>query len=225
MPTQSTDAKGVAATARRIAAALRKLPDTIQEIRGADPWPPVEEAWQRLNPVLTSVKTDSEAMLRYIGRNWTPTHEAKLRRELWLFASNCTQSVHQMSYYEQRRETPADYQRRVSPALRNESSLLAKKLEEWADDIESKAHSEQTPATPDVAAMSREARALAVLTEHPDWTDKQIAEAAGVNRTTLYTYSRFKQARAVLQSDKPRATDRRRRKDEIAKARKRQSDT
>jgi hypothetical protein len=58
--------------------------------------------------------------------------------------------------------------------------------------------------------LSGEARALAVLTDHPDWTDARIAESAGVNRTTLYTYDRFTQARALLKASKPTPPDRHR---------------
>jgi len=65
-----------------------------------------------------------------------------------------------------------------------------------------------TPAP--ASALSGEARALAALTDHADWTDTKIAEAAGVNRTTLYTYPRFVQARALLRANGPTSKDRRR---------------
>jgi len=48
--------------------------------------------------------------------------------------------------------------------------------------------------------MSGEDRALAVLTRHPEWTDKRIAEAAGISRGQLYRYERFKEARRVQKS-------------------------
>lgn len=47
--------------------------------------------------------------------------------------------------------------------------------------------------------LSGEAKALAVLAEHPDWTDKRIAEEAGVSRTTLYRYPKFREARKLIQ--------------------------
>jgi hypothetical protein len=80
-----------------------------------------------------------------------------------------------------------------------------------------------TPAP--TAAMSGEARALGVLTAHPDWSDTKIANAAHINRTTLYTYPRFMQARAIMKANGPTPTDRRRRKTEIARLRRRQPDT
>ncbi|MEK6675577.1 MAG: hypothetical protein AABZ47_07975 [Planctomycetota bacterium] len=57
--------------------------------------------------------------------------------------------------------------------------------------------------------MSGEAKALAVLTDHPDWTDEQVAKAAGINRTTLYRYDRFKKARSFLEEGKPKPTTKR----------------
>ena len=56
--------------------------------------------------------------------------------------------------------------------------------------------------------MSGEARAVGVLAQHPDWTDKQVARAAGVHPKSLYRYQRFKIARGALkdsgQGDLPR---------------------
>jgi len=54
--------------------------------------------------------------------------------------------------------------------------------------------------------LSNEAHALAMLVQHPDWTDTQIADAVGVNRTTLYNWDSFKRARAELKrgrTDRP----------------------
>lgn len=48
-----------------------------------------------------------------------------------------------------------------------------------------------------VNAMDGEARALAVLVKHPDWSDTKIAKEAKVSRTTLYRYPRFRAARAT----------------------------
>jgi len=59
------------------------------------------------------------------------------------------------------------------------------------------------------SAMSGEARALAMLTDHPDWSDTRIAKAVGVNRTTLYDFPKFKKARALLKGNAPQRTDRR----------------
>jgi len=43
-----------------------------------------------------------------------------------------------------------------------------------------------------------EARALAVLVEHPEWSDLRIAKEAGVNRTQLYRYPRYRAARQTV---------------------------
>jgi hypothetical protein len=45
--------------------------------------------------------------------------------------------------------------------------------------------------------LDPQAHALALLVQHPDWTNTQIAKAVGVNRTTLYDWPRFKAARAA----------------------------
>lgn len=67
-------------------------------------------------------------------------------------------------------------------------------------------HAQQTAPLQELSGV---ARSLAFLTDHPDWTDEQIAEAAGLSRTTLYDYDLFKKARALLKAKKsPR--DRRR---------------
>ena len=47
-------------------------------------------------------------------------------------------------------------------------------------------------------APSKEAKALGVLTEHPEWTNKKIAETVGVARTTLYKWPKYVAARKVL---------------------------
>lgn len=50
-----------------------------------------------------------------------------------------------------------------------------------------------------------EARALALAIEHPDWTDAKIAMEAGVSRTTVYRWKRFKALRnAHRQKQAPR---------------------
>ena len=64
-------------------------------------------------------------------------------------------------------------------------------------------------ATPGTAVvMSGEARALGVLAAHPDWTNKRIAQTAGIHVSTLYRSVRFKQARDAM--GKPSRPDRRR---------------
>ncbi|MCX5653723.1 MAG: hypothetical protein NTY65_03620 [Planctomycetota bacterium] len=52
------------------------------------------------------------------------------------------------------------------------------------------------------AELSKVARALAALTEHPDWTDEQIADAAGCCRESLYRMKKFMAAKALLKEGK-----------------------
>jgi hypothetical protein len=39
-----------------------------------------------------------------------------------------------------------------------------------------------------------------LLVKHPDWSQVEMAKAVGVNRTTLYRFSRYQAAREVLQT-------------------------
>ena len=50
--------------------------------------------------------------------------------------------------------------------------------------------------------MSKSARALAVLQDHPDWTNEQIAVAAGVNPKSLPRMKTFCKAREILKANK-----------------------
>lgn len=52
--------------------------------------------------------------------------------------------------------------------------------------------------------LSKEAMALAALADHPDWSDEQIAELAGCNRSSLYRMPRYVMARRMLQSSRQR---------------------
>jgi len=49
---------------------------------------------------------------------------------------------------------------------------------------------------------SKEAIALAVLTDNPDWSDAQIADAAGCSRGSLFRFKKFGQAKAILRAGK-----------------------
>jgi hypothetical protein len=49
-------------------------------------------------------------------------------------------------------------------------------------------------------AASLEARALALLTDHPDWSVTRIANSLGCGRTSLYRQRKFKAARAMLKA-------------------------
>jgi len=50
--------------------------------------------------------------------------------------------------------------------------------------------------------QSKEQEALALLAKHPDWTNKQITDAIGVNPKSAYRWEVFKQARAAQQGGK-----------------------
>ena len=57
--------------------------------------------------------------------------------------------------------------------------------------------------------ISKEATALAVLKDHPDWSDAKIAQAAGCSRTTLYTWQSYVKSRAIIaepKSSRPRGS-------------------
>ena len=55
--------------------------------------------------------------------------------------------------------------------------------------------------TPD-EPLSKEAKALAALADHPDWTDRQVAKAAGCQRSSLYRMARFMAAKRILKDGK-----------------------
>jgi len=50
--------------------------------------------------------------------------------------------------------------------------------------------------------LTGEALALAMLVKHPDWSDRKIAKAVSVNRTTLYDWPKFKKAKEALKQGK-----------------------
>jgi len=52
--------------------------------------------------------------------------------------------------------------------------------------------------TPNFIKLSAQAKALAILVEHPEWTDTRIAKAVPCSRTTLYRWPRFREARAAM---------------------------
>ena len=52
------------------------------------------------------------------------------------------------------------------------------------------------------APLSKEAKAIAALIDHPDWTGAEIAGAAGCSRTSLYRMPDFVRAKEILQQAK-----------------------
>ncbi|HEV2293548.1 MAG TPA: helix-turn-helix domain-containing protein [Tepidisphaeraceae bacterium] len=102
---------------------------------------------------------------------------------------------------------------KILPTLQGEDSGMwfPDSLYQLADLIEGEANAQ--PASPPVPsqgrasgqeAISKEAKAIALLLQHPDWSDQQIAEAAGCSRTSLYRWSKFVAARALLKKGRDR---------------------
>jgi len=48
--------------------------------------------------------------------------------------------------------------------------------------------------------MTDEAKALALLIDHPEWSNKQIAKAVGCNVRTLYKWKKFQEAKDILKA-------------------------
>jgi hypothetical protein len=49
------------------------------------------------------------------------------------------------------------------------------------------------------SGLTGEAQAVALLVQHPEWSDSQIADAVGCARTSLYRWPKFTISRAALQ--------------------------
>jgi len=54
------------------------------------------------------------------------------------------------------------------------------------------------PKTDATKNVSAEAKAVAILIDNPDWSDTRIAGEAGINRTTLYKFPKFREGRRLL---------------------------
>jgi len=61
-----------------------------------------------------------------------------------------------------------------------------------------KGHCEPGGNASTIGTSSKEAMALALLVQHPDWTDTEIAEAVPCRRQSLYDWQRFRMARQTL---------------------------
>jgi hypothetical protein len=72
----------------------------------------------------------------------------------------------------------------------------------FIDDKEAKTILSRTENREPIA--SKETLALAALANHPEWTDAKIARAVGCNRASLYRWTKYQQARAILKEDKKR---------------------
>lgn len=85
------------------------------------------------------------------------------------------------------------------------SAALVAGLERWRASLPNAATAGEGGGDSQLAGVaeqpSLEARALAMLTDHPDWTDKRIAQALQCNRGSLYRLEKFKAARELLKRD------------------------
>ena len=67
---------------------------------------------------------------------------------------------------------------------------------------EPKAQGERQGPSAGKSGLSKEALAIAALKDHPEWSDAEIAKAAGCNRTSLYRMPDFLKARQILRQGK-----------------------
>lgn len=81
-----------------------------------------------------------------------------------------------------------------APHFKGEAQLKAF-LDQVTADLERRG--ESGPGSP--KGLSKEALALAVLVDHPDWTHKRIAEAAGCHEKSLNRMKKFMAAKAALE--------------------------
>jgi len=58
------------------------------------------------------------------------------------------------------------------------------------------------PSADDGPEVSKANLALAILADHPEWSDKKIAEEAGCSRTSLYRWPKYRKAREILKAGK-----------------------
>lgn len=54
--------------------------------------------------------------------------------------------------------------------------------------------------------LKGEAKALALLVQHPEWSNKQIAAEVGCSRTSLYRRARYRQARRAMGGTLPKGS-------------------
>jgi hypothetical protein len=77
----------------------------------------------------------------------------------------------------------------------------------WLEETEEEKHKPILVMFPDQERsepIGKQAMALAILAEHPDWSDAKIAERVGCSRTSLYEMDKFVAARAMLRQGRKR---------------------
>ncbi|MBW2605327.1 MAG: hypothetical protein JRE28_13620 [Deltaproteobacteria bacterium] len=77
---------------------------------------------------------------------------------------------------------------KIAIDLNDRSLARSRELEKHVDEKRKKV----------LPGLSKKIKALALLIDHPDWTDKKIADEAGLYRTSLYRYSMFKSLRKLI---------------------------
>ena len=92
----------------------------------------------------------------------------------------------------------------MNPSVKEAMSVLAALPPDFSGTVQltvrvaTNQHTAQHRATPAAPSASKISLAIAVLTEHPDWKNEQIAAVAGCHVITLSKSRRFRQARQVI---------------------------
>jgi hypothetical protein len=85
----------------------------------------------------------------------------------------------------------------------HEYKRQARVMDRLADEIEDVAHTTTEPPPPsDGATMSLDAKACAILVDHPTWREQQIADTIGCHVKHLPRLTRYSIAKAALKSGK-----------------------
>jgi NAD-dependent oxidoreductase involved in siderophore biosynthesis len=104
--------------------------------------------------------------------------------------------VEQIEQWARLRESEPKNRVILDGVIANMLPALAEKRETKKGPPQNEAGSEEKAER--VTKLSVEAKAIAVLYEHPEWTDVRIAEEVGCARTTLYKYPKYVAAREFL---------------------------
>ncbi|HEY8665643.1 MAG TPA: hypothetical protein VIL86_03215, partial [Tepidisphaeraceae bacterium] len=85
-------------------------------------------------------------------------------------------------------------------ALAKEEQLLGGA--NWRSGSGQPAKPKPADAAPAGGKLSKEGKALAALVDHPDWTNSQIATAAGCHVKTLNNFKKFNSAKKAMKAGK-----------------------
>jgi hypothetical protein len=132
-----------------------------------------------------------------VARRLHDGHDALLagRGAVLLHGLNATETVVTAHELEMERELRAmlDLCGRMEPQIAREADLLALNNADKAVESDS---------------LSPEEKALALLVSHSEWSDAKIAKTVGVSRTSLYRWTKFKQARETMKNGRSSAAPR-----------------